>query len=484
MAKDLKIPKLIVPKTELVRGLSLTAAIMISAGSMIGSGIFRKPSTMAGQLMSPELLLIVWIVAGVITFIGALSNAEVAGMIDATGGQYAYFRKMYGDFTGFLYGWSIFSVIQTGSQAAIAYVFGEYLGYFIKYPEVSKAMHDFSVYMPMVGNIFPFQDFGPKAAAIICILFLTTINYIGVIFGGLVQSIITMIKIASILLLAFLLITIGDGSMSNVLTGFAVPDSTMTNLFPLLGLALAGAFWAYDGWNNVTFVAGEVKNPQHNIPRALMFGTLITMGVYIIINIAYLYVLPVDEMAKSPLVAASAADKIFGNQGAAIISIAVIISTFGALNGSILATARVQFAMAQDKLFFKGLGRIHPRFGTPHISLIVQGIWSCILVMSGSFDTITDYVIFAAWTFYALGAAGVIILRKKMPRTYRPYKVWGYPYTTIIFVLFSFFFLLNSVISDTEDAAMGTILILTGIPIYFYWKYRDRIIKKINENGK
>ncbi|MGE5437468.1 MAG: APC family permease, partial [Syntrophothermus sp.] len=157
---------------------------------------------------------------------------------------------------------------------------------------------------------------------------------------------------------------------------------------------------------------------------------------------------------------------------------------FGALNGSILATARVQFAMDQDNLFFKGLFRIHPRFGSPHISLIVQGIWSCILVMSGSFDTITDYVIFAAWTFYALGAAGVIILRKKMPNTYRPYKVWGYPYTTIIFVLFSFFFLLNSVISDTEDAAMGTILILTGIPIYFYWKYRDRIIKKINENGK
>ena len=458
-------------KTQLVRGLGLTAAIMIVAGSMIGSGIFRKPATMAGQLMSPELLIVVWIVAGLITFIGALTNAEIAGMIDATGGQYVYFRKMYGDFIAFLYGWSVFAVIQTGSQAAIAYVFAEYLGYFFKYPQLPQSLQDFSIFMPFVGKIYPFLDFGTKAVAILCIIFLTGVNYLGVVFGGIVQTIVTFIKIASIILLAILLFTFGQGSLGNVYSGFQIPAETMTNIISVIGLALAGAFWAYDGWNNVTFVAGEVKDPQRNVPLALLYGTLIVMAVYVLINLAFLYILPIDEMSKSPLVGATAAEKIFGVNGASIISIAVIVSTFGALNGSILATARVQFAMARDKLFFSPLGKIHPKFGTPHVSLVIQGLWSCVLVLTGSFDTISDYVIFAAWLFYMLGAAGVFVLRKKMPEVNRPYKVWGYPIVPAIFVIFSLLFLINSLVSDTQDAAMGSILILLGLPIYLYWKY-------------
>ena len=461
-------------RTELVRGLGVTAAVMIVAGSMIGSGIFRKPATMAGQLMSPELLIIVWIVAGIFTFIGALTNSEIAGMIDATGGQYVYFKKMYGNATAFFYGWSILAVIQTGSQAAIAYVFAEYLGYFFKYPQFSYAIQSFYIYIPIIGKIQPLLNFGTKAVAILCIIFLTGVNYFGVIFGGVVQTIMTSIKIASIIILAFLLFIVGSGSMSNVYTNFYIPANVSHNLIAVFGLALAGAFWAYDGWNNVTFVAGEIKQPQRNVPRALLLGTLIVMGVYVLINVAFLYVLPVDVMAKSPLVAASAAQVIFGPSGAAIISIAVIISTFGALNGSILSTARVQFAMSRDNLFFKSIGKIHPKFATPHISLLVQGIWSCVLVMSGTFDTITDYVIFAAWLFYALGAFGVFVLRKKMPDTPRPYKVWGYPIVPAIFVIFSVLFLLNTIISDTSEAAMGMLLILLGLPIYFYWKYKTK----------
>ena len=461
-------------KTELVRGLGLTAAVMIVAGSMIGSGIFRKPATMAGQLLSPELLLIAWIVAGVITFIGALTNAEIAGMIDATGGQYVYFKKMYGETTAFFYGWSILAVIQTGSQAAIAYVFAEYLGYFFKYPQFSHAIQNFYIFIPVIGKIYPLLNFGTKAVAILCILFLTGVNYFGVIFGGVVQTIMTSIKIASIILLAVLLFIVGSGSMGNIYTNFSIPSNVSNNLIVIFGLALAGAFWAYDGWNNVTFVAGEVKNPQRNVPRALLLGTLIVMAVYVLINAAFLYVLPVNVMAKSPLVAASAAQVIFGTSGASIISIAVIISTFGALNGSILSTARVQFAMARDNLFFKSIGKIHPKFATPHVSLLVQGIWACVLVMSGTFDTITNYVIFAAWLFYALGAFGVFVLRKKMPDTPRPYKVWGYPVIPAIFVIFSFLFLLNTVISDTSEAAMGLLLILLGLPIYFYWKFKTK----------
>ena len=461
-------------KTDLVRGLSLTAAIMIVVGSVIGSGIFRKPSVMAQQLGSPELMIAVWIVAGIITLIAALVNAEMSGMMDSTGGQYVYFRKMYGDFTSYLYGWSILAVIQTGSQAAIAYVFAEYIGYFIKYPQIPEAWTNFTFYMPLVGNIYPFADFGTKAVAILCTIFLTGVNYVGVVFGGKVQTTVTYVKIFSILAISVALLFFSNGSLSNVYSGFSIPQQTTTNLLSLIGLSFAGAFWAYDAWNNVTFVSGEVKDAQRNVPRALIYGTLIVIGVYVLTNIAYLYVLPIDEMANSPLVAASAAEKIFGSSGASLISIAVIISTFGALNGSILATARIPYAMARANLFFKSLGKVHPKFGTPHVSLIVQGVWSCVLVMSGSFDTITDYVIFASWLFYAMGAFGVFILRKKMPDEHRPYKAWGYPYAPAIFVLFAIVFLLNSIIADTENAMMGVVLIAAGLPFYFFWKWREK----------
>lgn len=456
------------PKTELIRGLTLTAAIMIVAGSMIGSGIFRKPATMAGQLMSPELLLIVWVLAGVITFIGALCNAEVSGMIDATGGQYVYFEKMYGKFISFIYGWSIIAVIQTGSQAAIAYVFGEYLSYFIKLPELPTFLQEFSFSLPVIGKIFPFIEFHAKGLAIICILFLTGVNYLGVVFGGVVQSFITFVKIGTIVFISVLLFNSDVGSFQNLSTGFVVPESIAGNFFSIIGLALAGAFWAYDGWNNLTFVAGEVKQSQKNVPLGLLYGTLIVVLVYLLINAAFLYVLPVEIMAESPLVAATAAEIVFGNSGAIIVAIIVVISTFGALNGSIMSTARVCFAMSRNNQFVKKLGTVHPKFGTPHLSLLVQGIWSAVLVMSGTFDTITDYVIFASWLFYMLGAYGVIILRKKMPDAERPYKVWGYPYLPLIFVVFSFFFLLNTLISDLPNAAMGTLLIVMGLPIYFY----------------
>jgi APA family basic amino acid/polyamine antiporter len=462
------------PKTELIRGLSLTASVMIVAGSIIGSGIFRKPSVMAEQLGSPELLIFVWIAAGLITFIGAMVNAEIAGMIDATGGQYIYFRKMYGDFTAYLYGWSILSVIQTGSQAAIAYVFAEYVGYFLQLFQLPQTWQNFSVYIPLVGSIHPFVDFGIKSIAILCILFLTSVNYVGVILGGAVQTAVTYLKIIVIVLFSLALLIFGSGSLSNIYTGFSSPNQSSYGLLTMIGLSFAGAFWAYDAWNNITFVSGEVKNAQRNVPLGLLYGVIIVIGVYVLINIAYLFVMPIKEMAVSPLVAASAAEKIFGSKGGVIISIVVIVSTFGALNGSILATARVPYAMARANLFFKGLGKVHPKFGTPSTSLIVQGIWSCVLVLSGSFDTITDYVIFASWLFYMLGAYGVFVLRKKMPEEKRPIKVWGYPYTPAIFVIFAFLFLVNSVVSDTENAMMGLILVASGLPFYFFWKFKKK----------
>jgi APA family basic amino acid/polyamine antiporter len=456
-------------KEELVRGLGLNAATMIVAGSMIGTGIFLKPASMAGQVFSPELLILVWVLAGIITFIGALVNAEIAGFIDATGGQYVYFREMYGDFVAYIYGWSILSVIQTGSQAAIAYGFAKYCNYFFNLPDAPHVIGNFSFTIPLVGEIKPFAEFGTKSIAIISIIFLTAVNYIGVIFGGVVQTVITWLKIAAIILLSFLLLFLGHGDVHNLSNGFAFPH-TGGNIISAIGLALAGAFWAYDGWNNGTFVAGEVKNPQRNVPLSLLYGTALVMVVYVLMNVAFLYIFPVEQMKDIPLVGAAAAEKIFGATGATIISIVVIVSSFGALNGSILATARVQYAMAKSKLFFLSLGKVHPRFRTPHISLVVQGVWSAVLVLSGSFDTITDYVIFAAWLFYLLGAIGIFILRKKYKDAHRPYKVWGYPWVPLIFVAFSFLFLMNSLISDFQNSMMGTLLIASGLPFYWYWK--------------
>lgn len=460
-----------IEQKQLIRGLSLTAAIMLVAGSMIGSGIFRKPASMAGQLLSPELIILVWIAAGLFTFLGALANSEVASMYDSTGGQYIYFREMYGDFFAYIFGWATISVVLSGSQAAIAYVFAEYVGYFFQYPETPSFLKEFSFYIPLVGNIYPFMEFSTKIVAILCILFITYINYIGVIFGGNVQTVVTYIKIISIIGLALLLFFLGNGSVNNLYHNFSISNQLSGNFFAMFGLALAGAFWAYDGWNNVTYVAGEVKDASRNVPKALLYGTLIVVAVYVLVNLAYLYVLPIDEMKNSPLVAATAMEKIFGSIGGSIISLAVIISTFGALNGSLLSAGRVQYAMAKTNLFFSYLGRVHPKYATPHTSLVLQGIWSAILVLSGSFDTISDYVVFAAWLFYMAGAFGVIILRKKFPNRERKYKTWGYPYTPIIFVIFSLLFLINTLITDTENAMMGVFLILLGLPIYFYRKY-------------
>jgi APA family basic amino acid/polyamine antiporter len=379
---------------------------------------------------------------------------------------------MYGDFTAFIFGWATLAIMQSGSQAAIAYVCSEYLGYYFHWPHFSKEIENIGLYLPFIGDIYPLKEFGTKIVAMLCILFLTSVNYIGVLFGGAVQTFVTILKILSILLLTALIFIFGHGSTMNFFTSGALTSGCPSNLFAAFGLATAGAFWAYDGWNNVTYVAGEVVNPKKNVPLALLIGTVSVIIVYVLINLAFLYILPIGVIAKSPLVAATAAQVIFGPVGASLISAAVIISTFGALNGNILATPRVLYAMSENNSFFRSMAKIHPKYKTPHVALMVLCIWSLFLVLTGSFDIITDYVIFAEWLFYALGAYGVFVLRKKMPDTFRPYKVWGYPYLPVIFILFSVLFLLNTLIVDTQKAMMGIVLISLGIPFYFYCKIK------------
>ncbi len=436
--------------TLLKRTLGLSVAFTIVVGSMIGSGIFRKPSVMALNAGSLELVILVWIIAGIITLIGALSCAEIGSMIPKTGGQYEFFRHAFGEFVAFLYGWSTLAIIQTGSQAAMAYAFAEYLGYFYK------------IDLP--------YNLGVKSVAILLITFFTLLNISGTILGGKIQNLFTFTKLLLIFGLIFILFGFGNYGTSNILMPNQVVPQTFSNIISGIGLALAGAFWAYDGWNNLSYVAGEIKKPQINIPRSLIFGTLTVISVYLLFNLAIFYVLPFEVVKNSPLVASTAMEAVLGPVGGTIIAIMVMISVSGSLNGSILTTARVQYAMAKNKQFFKILGSVHPRFQTPHISLIVQGVWASILVISGSFDSITDTLIFASWLFYALGVAGVIVLRKKMPNEPRSYKVPLYPLTPILFILFAAFFLINSIIAAPISSLCGLGLVLIGVPIYFYYK--------------
>lgn len=470
---------------DLLSKLGLFTTVAIVVGAVVGSGIFKKPALMASQLGSPELLLAVWVIAGIITLFGALTNAEIAGMITATGGQYIFFQKMYGEFVAFLYGWAIFVVIQTGSIASITFVFAEYSNVFFVLPRFDpETEKSIALYIPYIGNIYPLYDIGVKLLTIAVIMFLSSVNYFGVLFGGRVSAIFTTLKITAIVALVIFGFALGNGSLANYTQDTMVFSSSGQGIFLGLIAALSGAFWAYDGWNNITYIAGEVKQPQRNIPRALFIGTLIIISVYILINLAYLWVMPVEEMAKSNLVAADVAQKVMGALGGYFVAAAVMISTFGTSNGTIMVSARVYFAMSRRGMFFNTIGKVHPRFRTPGNALILQAVWSSLLVLSGTFDMLTDMLIFVSWIFYMSGAAGVFVLRKKMPDAERPYKVIGYPFVPIIFILFALAFIVFTLYNDINDYAagkteivnslLGLVLIALGIPFYAYFKKKNR----------
>ena len=315
---------------------------MIVMGSMIGSGIFKKPAVMAAMLPAPSLLLTCWVLAGVITLFGALSTSELAAMIPASGGQYVFFRRIYSRFVAFIYGWSVFAVIQTGSIASIAYVFAEYSGYFFPLPRLAPATEQLSFNILGVIQVTPLADLGVKLLTVSCILLLTTINITGVVLGGAIQNIFTTLKILAIFGLVLLSFSLGEGSFSHFYTPAPLAmDGSWLNTAGAVGMALSGAFWSYDGWNNLSFVSGEVRSPGSSIPRALFVGTAGVLGVYLITNLAFLYVLPAAQMAGSKLVAADVMRSVLGSPGRGLISCLVIFSTFGATNGSILASARV-----------------------------------------------------------------------------------------------------------------------------------------------
>lgn len=491
--------KLTEDKSGLLSKIGLFTTIAIVVGAMVGSGIFKKPAVIAEQVGSPEIMLLIWVAAGVITLFGALSNAEVASIIPRTGGQYVYFKEMYGDFAAYLYGWAIFAVIQTGSIASITYVFAHYASYFfgdfLTAISFSPETADRAVVtVPFIGHIYPLANFGEKLLTAFIICFLSGVNYLGVKFGGRISAIFSSMKIAAILIIVILGFSLGGGSVENF-TSSPIVEGGSVGLLSGIIVALSAAFWSYDGWNNVTYISGEVKRPQKNIPTGLIVGTIIVIGVYLIINLAFLYVMPIEEMAGSRLIASDVARKfmtspqakaVFGFLGSdealafaagGIVAAAVMISTFGTSNGTIMVSARVYFAMARDKMFFKSIGDVQPKFKTPGNALILQAVWASLLVFSGTFDILTDMLIFVSWIFYMLGAVGLFVLRKKYPKVERPYKVIGYPIIPAIFIIFALAFVAFTLYNDIEsyvagkndfiNSVFGLVLVGVGIPFYF-----------------
>ncbi len=463
-------------ESGLIAKLSLFTACMIIMGNMIGSGVFKKAAPMAAEVQSPGLLIACWVIAGVVTLFGALSNAEVAGIIAEPGGFYQFFKKMYGRGFAFLYGWSSFTIIQTASIASIAYVFGESANSLFSFPRLPEAYEQWSIF----GLFQPLDNMGVKLFTIATIVGLTAANYLGVVFGGVIANITTCLKIVGIALVVLLGLIASNGSVENFSPlgpSVTAEYKTSLGLFGAMFAAFLGAFWAYDGWNNITSLGAEVRNAKRNIPLALTISTACVMLVYCVVNAAYIYVLPVDKMAaltekQNSIVAVEAMRSFMGNGGATFIAVLILLSTFGATNCQLMPHSRVYFAMARDGLFFRSASKCHPVHRTPSNSLIIQAAWASILVISGTFDQLTDMVIFASFIFYGATALGVFVLRRTMPDAPRAYKVPLYPVIPALFVAFCVVLVVVTIIQAPKNAGMGLALMLTAIPFYMMWRNR------------
>ena len=491
---------------ELVKGLGLTSATTLVMGSMIGSGVFIVTADMARLLQSPALLIAAWIITAFMTIIAALSYGELAAMMPKAGGQYVYLRESLGPLWGFLYGWTLFLVIQTGTIAAVGVAFGKFLGVF--FPSIAAdhwIIHLWKVppiYLgPMVlGNM----DVGlntQNLVAVLIVMGLSVVNIFGVKTGAVVQNIFTFAKIAALLGLVFLGIFLGAnhtaiaanfggnfwrnagfGTWHQIPVGIA-GASAFVGTLTVLAVAQVGSLFSADAWNNVTFTAGEVKNPSRNLPLSLALGTGSVLLIYIAANLVYLLALPLMgdphgttllargiAYAKEDRVATAVMQQMFGAAGAGLMALAVLISTFGCNNGMILSGARVYFAMARDGLFFRKAAELHPRYRTPVASLMLQGIWTCILCLSGSYGQLLDYTMFAVLVFYILTLAGLFVLRVTRPDAPRPYKAIGYPVLPAIYILMALFIDVVLLRYKPQYTWPGLVIVLLGIPVYYLWR--------------
>ena len=445
---------------ELVKGLGFYGATSVVTGTMIGTAIFVVPSVMLQQMGSPWRVILVWAFAGVLSLFGALGYAELGAAIPEAGGEYVYLHRSYGPLMGFLYGWTQFFVAKTGSIAAIATGFTIYLSYF--FPGMREVMWQ----APLAGGL-ALRLTGLQIGAVVMIILLSTLNVLGVRRSGAVQTVFTASKLVVLALLIVLGLTLGHGSFAHFAGSFS--SGVPMGFFSAFGLATVSALWAYDGWNNLSMVAGEVESPQRNIPRALIVGSLLVGSVYILVNIAYFYVLAPAEVANTTTVAADAARRFLGGAGGAFVAVGVMISTFATLNGSILAGSRIPYAQARDGLFPQALAGLHPRFRTPAVAIAAQAIIAGLLALTGQYHGLYTKVIFAEFLFYMLVTAGIFLLRRREPALARPYRTWGYPLVPGIFVILSAAVLVNTFLEQRSDSLWGLVLMGSGVPAYLLW---------------
>jgi len=456
---------------ELRRVLGPWAAASIVVGTVIGSGIFLVPRAMIQRVGTPGMVFVVWVFGGMLSLAGALSYAELAAALPEAGGEYAFLREAYGPMWGYLYSWTQMWVAKSGSIATLGTAFFYYLTNF--FPRLDGVFYTISLPLGPHGGPLEFR-YG-QLLAMGLILALAWLNYYGVRLGGNVQVAVTVVKVA---LIAFIILAgLGFGQAARETTQAGpVTGQEMPVPLPLTTAgffaALVAALWAYDGWNNVSMVASEVRDPQKNLPRALIWGTLAVIGIYLLANCAYFHVLTAAEVSSTPRVAAEMMRRIMGAPGASAVSVAAMISIFAALNGTILTGSRVPYAAARDGLFFSPIGRVHPRYQTPAISIVALSVWAALLVLSGRYEQLFTYVIFASWILYGMTTAAVIVLRKKRPDLPRPYRTIGYPWVPVLFVLVAAALVLSTLLDSPRESLMGIGLILLGLPFYVYWKKR------------
>ena len=436
-------------RAQLARSLRLADATALVVGTIIGALVFVQASEITALVPSIPIILLAWTVAGILTLFGAMVCAELATAFPRAGGVYVFLRETFGPLAGFLWGWSMFWIMHSGIISVMAMVFARYIGFFT-----------------------PLDDRGIRAVAIVTILVISGINYFGVKFGGRLQTTFTFGKVLAVVLLLVVGFTVGSHLPAHF--RYAEHGSTFTAA-PVTGegflLALIAGLFTFGGWHIVTYTAEETIDPERTIPRALMIGIGVATACYVALNAVYFYVLPLDRVAASPRVAADAAVALIGSRGGAVISALVAFSSFGAMSGSILAAPRVYFAMARDRLVFRWIGDVHPRFQTPYRAILLQAVWASVLVWTGTYRQLFSRVIFIEWAFFAVMAAGVFVLRRRP--NYRPvYRMWGYPWVPIAFIVASAAIVIDRLRSQPLDSVLGLALVALGIPVYFAWRQR------------
>lgn len=460
-------------QTPLHKKLTLLDSSMLIMGSMIGSGIFIVSSSIARDVQTPGMLLLIWGITAIMTVFGALCYGELAAAMPQAGGQYVFLKKIYHEIFGFLYGWTVFTIIQTGTIAAVAIAFAKFTGVF--FPSISPD----NIILDL--GSFHFSAGGPEhhlnlstqqLLGIIMIALLTMSNFREVKQSAIVQNIFTFGKIGSLAcIIIFGLIAgfTGKGDVANFSPAW--PDTLVIITSGVFGAAMVGSLFSADAWNNITYIAGEVENPKRNLPLSMLLGTGSVMAIYFLVNVVYVYILPINaiQTADQDRVGTLLMNTMAGNYGLYLMAILIMVSTFGCLNGIILSGARVYYAMAKDKLFFKSATKLN-KHNVPRNSLIFQGVWAIILILSGSYGALLDYVIFAVLLFYLLTVSGVMVLRKKQPDLPRPYKVFGYPVVPIIYLLLALYVIISLVVLKFDTTWPGLALVGVGIPFYFIFR--------------